>query len=101
MPRNKQAAPVEPVDPDAGMRRDGDPKGSPSVRFCPERRANYHLDGDGRRIYHGVPDGFEFDDAGVLHRVGEPPAPAAPQAAAPVTGEVVNIIAAEEGTGNG
>ena len=36
------------------------------VYFCPERRANYHLDRAGARIYHGVPAGLAFNADGEL-----------------------------------
>lgn len=58
-----------PVDPDAGMISEGSPEGGPSVRFCPVQRAHYHLNLKRERVYHGVPEGFAFDDSGVLRPV--------------------------------
>jgi hypothetical protein len=57
------------IDPDEGMIREGSPQGGPSVRFDPIERANYHLNADGSRKYHGVPEGFAFDDSGFLQPV--------------------------------
>lgn len=54
-------------DPDEGMVRDGE--GDITVRVCPKERRPYHLGVDGKRIWHGVPEGFEYDAAGVLREV--------------------------------
>ncbi len=54
-------------DPDEGMIREGSTEGMPTVRFCLERRCNYHLNLFGERKYHGVPEDFRFDGHGILH----------------------------------
>lgn len=54
-------------DPDEGMVRDGD--GDITVRVCSKEKRPYHLDVNGKRIWHGVPEGFEYDAAGVLREI--------------------------------
>ena len=39
------------------------------VQFDRERRQNYAVRPDGTRDYHGVPEGYEFDDRGILRPV--------------------------------
>ncbi len=41
-------------------------KGDPEVGFCSKERRNYTVDRNGNIIWHGVPDGFEFDNKGNL-----------------------------------
>lgn len=66
MPEKQAAA----ADPDAGMIREGSSEpGGPSVRFDAKKRANYHLDMHGARVYHGTPEGFQFNDTGELQAV--------------------------------
>lgn len=55
---------VEPK-ADDGMEREA------TVRFCPERRANYHLNRFGDRVYHGIPEGYEFSADGALVPIKE------------------------------
>lgn len=46
------------------------PEEHPQVKFDAVKRANYHEEKDAQgktvRAYHGVPEGFHFDEAGVL-----------------------------------
>lgn len=56
------------------MVSEGSPTGDPSVCFDPKKRANYHLDRHGRRVYHEVPEGHKLDKEGVPQSV-EPAAP--------------------------
>lgn len=39
------------------------------VQFDPVRRQNFHVEEDGERQYHGIPDGFEFDGRGQLRAI--------------------------------
>lgn len=68
----KPPTPNEPEEEPAKQRREGLETGPPQVRFDPERRANYHLDARGERVWHGIPEGFEFNADGVLVKL--PPA---------------------------
>lgn len=77
----------------AGMIKEGSPQGGPSVRFDPIRKQNFHLNLKGEAVFHEKPDGYKFDDAGVLSPMrnteeGESAAVAVdPHAGAPVEGE--------------
>lgn len=56
--------------PEAELRQENDPEGGVEVGFSKSRRQCYHLQrGEGgkvERVYHDVPEGFEFDAAGRL-----------------------------------
>jgi hypothetical protein len=61
--------------------REGASEGAPSVLFDPIVRANFHLDRKGARVYHALPEGWEFDAAGELRPLADVEA----SAAAPVS----------------
>jgi hypothetical protein len=49
-----------------GMIRDGSTEGPATVRFDSVRKQNFHLNGKGEAVFHEKPDGYRFDDDGVL-----------------------------------
>lgn len=51
----------------AGMIREGSKEGPATVRFDSIRKQNFHLNGNGEAVFHEKPDGYRFDDQGVLH----------------------------------
>lgn len=53
-----------------GMIREGSQQGPATVRYDPKQHANFHLDGNGERVYHQKPPGFRFNADGTLIAVG-------------------------------
>lgn len=45
----------------------------PQVGFDPVRKCNFHLDANGKKVFHQVPDGFEFSEDGGLKPIEPKP----------------------------
>lgn len=56
---------------EAGMVREGSADGYPTARFDASRRAWFHLNGAGERVYHAAPAGREYDEEGRVKPLDE------------------------------